>query len=189
MPFILLETVEGKFTVKSLSTPQSPDGSIFILSDVVMSGEQEKQVENFSRLASEVLVVSPIQRETAPDLPALVECLRRLFETRGHFFIVAFGRFAPIMVEKYGEFAKAQKTVFVNPVFSRDIATKMAAFETPSLVVTSTPGNLDHDPDAVKYHDLMANSSIQYIRGVTGNPLFLKFTQSFNSIQRFLADE
>ena len=65
----------------------------------------------------------------------------------------------------------------------------MAAFEVQVLVLTSTPGNLDHDPEAVKYHDLISGSSIAYVRGVQGNPIYKRFTQSFNSIQRFMLND
>lgn len=178
------------FSVKFLRPREDAEKKVVLLSDLPMEPEQEKICENFSKIADQVVIIAPVNDEI--DLlkdDSWAKDDKIIPEIQPGDSIVAMGRIAPTIVNNYERFNTSAGIVFINPVFISEIAPKMSSLETPCLVVTSTPGNLDHNPDAVKYHDLIAGSRIQYVRGCTGNPLYLRFTQSFNAIQRFLANE
>lgn len=177
----------GPFQLKSANGLPDSGNRLVILLDKTLIAEEEKLLENFLRFSSEVIIVSPMVSSRFELSTETVDALSSLGGTCFH--LICTGAFAPLIIEQYEKFRNAGKVVFINPTYRKDIAVRMSSFESPSLVVTATPGNLDHDPDAVKYHDLISGSEIKYVRGVTGNPLYEKFTQSFNSIHTFLTDD
>ncbi len=187
MAFKILRNLPSGLLLKYASTASIKGPPIIALFDRRMEHREEKLLENLLKITGEVYLVAPetenspqIESETVTELAGLCDA--------SCVFIVS-GSFAPVMIREYANFRNALKVVFINPSYDPGNSTLMSSFETPCLVITGTPGNLDHDPDAVKYHDLISGSRIQYVRGVEGNPLFMKFTQSFNSIQRFISDE
>ncbi len=187
MPFKFLKDLANAFSLRVARGSSGSEGKILMLFDTEISGKNENLLENFLKISNEVYLVSPVGDLKDEEIR---ESLGEISSICGEgFFLIVTGRFSPFIIESYHNFRSASKVIFINPTFRNDIATKMSSFVSPSLVVTATPGNLDHDPDAVKYHDLISGSQIQYVRGVSGNPLFHKFTQSFNSIQRFLLDD
>lgn len=187
MPFNLIRNIPGNFILKHLSGPSGGKERTIILFDSYISSNEEKLLENFLKISGEVFLVT---REKSGDTQLEPDSVREVVSLcENNCNLVVSGKFAPIIIREYRKFQQAGKVIFINPSYEPDTAYMMSSFETPSLVITGTPGNLDHDPEAVKYHDLISGSKIQYVRGVTGNPLFMKFTQSFNSILRFLSDE
>jgi hypothetical protein len=164
--------------------------SILILCDALPTERELRLLKNFQKLGREIVIFMPDTEgpyRNDFDFAQIFSVLKSFPEK---LYIVSIGIFAPHLVNNYDEIARnVEKVIFINPTYRKDISTKMSGFELPVLVITSTPGNLDHDPDAVKYHDLISGSVISYVRGVHGNPLFKRFTQSFNSIQRFLQNE
>lgn len=187
MAFELQRIIAGAFSFKSIGSPSASKGRIVCLFDSELKEKEEELLENFLKIHGEIYLFTPTGTLTDEKI---TEALPDIVSLLGlDYSLVVYGNLAPFVIEHYNIFRKAGKVVFINPAYRLNIATKMASFETPSLVITATPGNLDHDPDAVKYHDLISGSRIQYVRGTSGNPLFNRFTQSFNSIQRFLSDE
>ncbi len=187
MAFQFQRNIADAFSFKSIGNPSTANGKIVCLFDSELNEKEEELLQNFLKLSGEIYLFTPLgtfsEEKVADALPEIVS------RSGEQYSLIVYGNLAPFIIEKYNIFRKVLKVIFINPTFRRSIATKMSSFESPSLVITATPGNLDHDPDAVKYHDLISGSSIQYIRGISGNPLFNRFTQSFNSIQRFLSDE
>ncbi len=187
MAFKFLRDISGGFRLKSISDTSMDGTRIVTLFDSFVESREEKLLENLLKISSEVYLVEPegkVLPETGPEV------IREVAELcNGNCTLIVTGKLAPAIIRDYAQFKTMEKVVFINPSFDLDTATRMSSFETPCLVITGTPGNLDHDPEAVKYHDLISGSRIQYVRGVTGNPLFMKFTQSFNSIQRFISNE
>ena len=189
MPFVEKESGSGSFRLLHHPGDPGKEYSILILCDSVVESQELKLLENFHKLGSEILLVVPRKKnllDSSMDYSSVLTALNLL---PGKVVIVSMGGYAPFLVENFNHLGKVGKLVFVNPTYRADISTKMAAFEVQVLVLTSTPGNLDHDPDAVKYHDLISGSSIAYVRGIQGNPIYKRFTQSFNSIQRFLSND
>lgn len=186
MPFEFIGNTSGPFLLKYATGSQNNAKIVVVLLDKPISPQEEKLLENLLKIAGKVYLATPEDSFEKMSQKSIV-AISSLNHDR--YFLIVSGKFAPVVVEDYNHFRNAEKVVFINPSYSTSIASKMSSFETPSLVLTATPGNLDHDPDAVKYHDLISGSRIQYVRGISGNPLFLKFTQSFNSIQRFLTDD
>lgn len=189
MPFAEKDSPAKDFRLFQLAGDQSMKFSILLLCDRVPGDYELKLLQNFHRLGREVLLIFP--KEDAVfndsfDFSPIVSMMRML---PGNILLVSMGGFSPYLVDNFRHLEGVGKVVFVNPAYMKDISTKMSGFELPVLVLTGTPGNLDHDPDAVKYHDLISGSVITYVRGVEGNPLYQRFTQSFNSIQRFLLND
>lgn len=187
MAFSFLRNITGGFLLKSASNSSIDGPRIVALFDEPLKQGEEKLLENLLRVSAEVYIFAPEEGNSPGTWAEVAMEAADLCNT--NCTLIVSGKFAPAIIRGYGHFNNAGRVVFINPTYDLDIATRMSSFETPCLVITGTPGNLDHDPDAVKYHDLISGSRIQYVRGVTGNPLFMKFTQSFNSIQRFLSDE
>lgn len=186
MPFQFTRTIRN-FSVETVESAPVQD-RLTILFDIIPTAEEKKLLENLLKLRGKLLLVTPENQSSMENLDwATFKEIISLADEKTDFVVA--GNFAPFLVRQFNQLNGVGKVVFINPGFSKDIATLMSSFDTQCLVLTATPGNLDHDPDAVKYHDLISGSSIQYVRGVSGNPLFKKFTQSFNAIQRFLLDE
>ncbi len=163
--------------------------SILILCDSVPEERELRLLENFHKLGREVVIFIPDTDSGYNENFNFSQIFPVLQSLTDKVYLISIGLFAPHLVNNFSKLEKVDKVIFINPLFRKDISTKMAGFELPVLVITSTPGNLDHDPDAVKYHDLISGSRISYVRGIQGNPLFKRFTQSFNSIQRFLLND
>lgn len=163
--------------------------SVILLVDSPPGSHEMKLLENFHKVGKDVYLIFPSEDGGFNECTGFDGILEAFGSIPGPLVLVASGKYAPCLVENSASLGRISRVVLINPLFRKEIAAKMAAFELPLLVVTATPGNLDHDPDAVKYHDLISGSAITYIRGVSGNPLYKRFTQSFNSIQRFLLDD
>lgn len=189
MPFSDVKDLPQNIRVRICQCQSTFGGRMIIFSDSFLQPEQEKLLENFGRIATQAVLVESDHSNLAEAMDLLIEHMGEMIITGNGDSAIFMGGFAPSAIHMYRSFAAAHGIIFINPVYDENTARKMSSVETPCLVITSTPGNLDHDPDAVKYHDFIANSRIQYIRGVEGNPLFQRFTQSFNSIQRFLQDD
>ena len=189
MPIIEKDNQTGPFRFLQHTGEPGLEYSILILCDTALNGRELKLLENFHKLGREILLLVPgkdVKIKSDMDLSPVLTALNML---PGKVMIISMGGYAPYLIENFKQLARVVKLVFVNPTYSEAISTKMAAFEVQVLVLTSTPGNLDHDPEAVKYHDLISGSSIAYVRGVQGNPIYKRFTQSFNSIQRFMLND
>lgn len=189
MPFTEKESPTANIILFRIEGDPGKEYSILILCDACPDAHELKLLENFNKLGRGVTVLCPSKAGTSGSGFSFGDILPLLHSLPGKVFLVSIGGFSPYLIENSSQLSNVGKVVFVNPAFRKDILTKMAGFEIPVLVVTSTPGNLDHDPDAVKYHDLISGSSIAYVRGIQGNPIYKRFTQSFNSIQRFLLND
>ncbi len=186
MPFTEKKSISGNLRLLHIGGDPKLEHSVLILCDTSPDDAELKLLENFRKLGRDVTVLLPPEDSIPGSTFNFGEVLHELHSLPGNVFLVSMGGFAPHIIENFSQLNNVCKVVFVNPAFRKDILTKMAGFELPVLVISATPGSLDHDPDAVKYHDLISGSSISYIRGIVGNPIYMKFTQSFNSIQRFL---
>lgn len=189
MPFKDHDLGPGPLMGRILNVEGAKPGLIIYLTDSSPDKGQEHLLENLGRIYSDVILLFQPDRSGNFKIGEIIEQVARAMGSSEEVVLLAVGSMAPLVISNYDTFRKAGKIVFINPEFNREFASRMALIETPCLVLSSTGGREDHDPDAVKYHDLIAGSTIRYIRGVSGNPLFEKFTQSFNSLQSFLWDE
>ena len=189
MPIMENDNQNGPFRFNHQAGEPGAEYSILILCDTALNDPELKLLENFRKLGREILLLVPGKENPVNSNMDFSPVLTAINMLPGKVMIIAMGGYAPFLIENFKHLARVVKLVFVNPAYDETISTKMAAFEVQVLVLTSTPGNLDHDPDAVKYHDLIAGSSIAYVRGIHGNPLYKRFTQSFNSIQRFMLND
>lgn len=189
MPFQVVENSANIFRMKILRGSGNPQSKLVYLSDTDLTPEKERVLENLGRIADETVIV--IVPEELPDtaIPELMDSVSAQFLEKGENYVVVTGALSPYLISSYPSIVRAKKVVFIDPRFDARYASRMASFEIPCLVISPTAGQTDHSPHAVKYHDLISGSRIQYIRGTTGNPLFEKFTQSFNALQSFLTDE
>ncbi len=189
MPIIEKEHQTGPFRFLHLTGEPGAEYSILILCDTDLNDQELKLLENFHKLGREILLLVPGKENPVNSNLDFSPVLTALNMLPGKLMIISMGGYAPFLIENFKNLAKVVKIVFVNPAYNESISTKMAAFEVQVLVLSSTPGNLDHNPDAVKYHDLISGSSIAYVRGINGNPIYERFTQSFNSIRRFMSND
>lgn len=188
MTFSELPSFSTDYRFLGLDSSAGTVEALILAFDFPLSDDQVKLMENFGKLSGSIVLIFPVK--PVHEIPgALIDHISSLISRWKKSIIVVSGKFAPFLVSDYAKFSGMDKAVFIDPEFRPEDAPRMSSFETPCLVVTGTSGNLDHDPSAVKYHDLISGSRIQYVRGITGNPLLARFTQSFNSIQRFLSDE
>lgn len=165
-------------------------GIAVFLFDEYLNEELLFLLENFSNQCGVIEVLFP---NSGQDISRYIleteKVLHELRSVHEKFVLVAFGRTAPAIIKLLSGGLTVNKLIMVNPEFDSDIITLLSRIDVPSLIISSTRGKNGYNIDSVKYHDLMSSSSITYIRQTTGNPLFEKFTQSFNSMLKFLADE
>lgn len=189
MAFTEEESTVTGFRVLHRAGDPELEYSIVLLCDSLPGNYELKLLENFHKLGQAVIILVP-ENDTAINQDFdFSQVIHALVGLPGKVVLVSMGGFAPYLIENFAYLENVHKVIFINPSYRGETSTRMAGFELPVLVVTSTPGNLDHDPESVKYHDLISGSSITYVRGIDGNPLYKRFTQSFNSIQRFLLND
>ena len=165
-------------------------GTAVFLFDEHLDEDRLRLLENFSDQWKDLEVLFPGPgHDVSMYIHDAGKVLRELKTDDGKFILVAFGRIVPAIIRLLAGGLAVTKLVTVNPEFDADIITLLSRIEVPSLIISSIREKNGYDIDSVKYHDLMSFSSITYIRQTAGNPLFEKFTQSFNSMLKFLADD